>query len=446
VPLPSPSTLPSSELLPGSPDDTGLFPDPGLYPDTSAYPSDVNEGGVEMVSETTMGATAETLPFFIASVMSTDTTSRWEAVRGGTSQPPPVDPTPDPPPAVSVDRRPVDPWLFEIVSQSGERLAAVPGRSRKLSLVRSGPGGASYGLTVDEAAEVFGMTLGAVDLLVSRGGVDIWRGPLEGANGQIAAANSSLEFAAVGVAEILEKRHIPPGRSILATEQTQMAWQLIADTQAVPGGDLGIVAGLLPDSVARSKTWDTRTPVRQAIDELAQADGGFDYQIVPSGMGYRFDAFHPFQGSTAGAAVLEWGRNIASVSFVQDASQVRNYVWAIGQNQISIDADDTASQGVYRLREEVVTTGDSNDVIYLGDVARGAVVPAPPTVPRLTLIPGAPDASLDQLGLGDVVVVSIRRGWVQIDGLYRIDQIDVSIPDQGGAEQLDVTVAPFAAL
>lgn len=392
---------------------------------------------VQMTADTLMVAFMENDAVELATSMASESTMTAEAVRGG------ADPIGRP---AIIDRRPPDPWLFELVTPTGIRVAAIPGRGRKLTLARNQPGAASFDLTTLEAAQVDGLVPGAVDLLVSRYGVDRWRGPLEGATGDLDATSSRLTFNAVGIHTILDQRFIPAGRSILATEQTQLAWQLIADTQSLPNGDLRITPGQLPDSVARSKTWDTRTPVRQAIDELAAAENGFDYEITPGGAGYVFNAFYPRQGSTAGTAVLEWGRNIQRVGLVMDATQVANSVTAVGQNQVSVHADDPASQGGYRLREHVVTAGDANDAVLLGDIARGGLVTRPPIVPRLTLTPGAPDASLDAIGLGDVVAVSVRHGWVQLDGLYRVEQIDVTIPDQGGPERLDVTVTPLVTL
>lgn len=354
----------------------------------------------------------------------------------------PTTTTPPPPPSGGGTTPPgVGEWMCELVSHSGDRVAYLPGRARTFTTNRNAGGTAGFTMTTDEAAGVQGLTVGTVDMLITLDGEAMWRGPLETASGDITATTGLLQFTAAPVEALLATRFIPAGREILATEQTAMAWQLIEDAQAGAGNSLGITRGTTPDSVARSKTWDTPTDVRSALDELVQADGGFDYTMVPTLTGYRFDARVPRGRETD--LVWEWGRNIMAVGVSVDASQIRNQVTAVGQNQVQVVAADPDSILVHRLRQGIVTLGDAADPLWLGDQARGALVTSPLVLPRLRLQPGAPDARYRDIRVGDIVTVRVNRGWVTLDGRYRVEQITVTLPDApGAAEAMDIVVAP----
>lgn len=283
------------------------------------------------------------------------------------------------------------------------------------------------------------------DVLVSRDDVPVFRG-------QILAAPSldarHVTFTALGVADVLADRYVPAGREILATEATQLAWTLIDDAQQVPGGDLGIQQGLLPDTTARSKKWEQLTPVKSAIDEHAQMAGGFDWAIEPDEAGvYTFNTWAGSRGSDRGV-VLEWGRNIQGFSAAVDAgaSRIANVTAAVGANQVAVTADDPVSVAAHRMRERVTVSTDQDDATILGDTATG-LLERPRWVPRLTLMRD-PDRRLDThlgaINLGDTVWVSIRHGWIELEGSYRIEEIAVSFVGSGDreTEQLEVTVTP----
>ena len=340
-------------------------------------------------------------------------------------------------------------WTFELVDLEGRALAAVPAKARKVTMVRDQPGAATFTLPPDVAGE-FGAYLqpGAVDLVVRRNGDAIYRGPLGVGGGQL--ATGAVTFASVGMLQLLEDRLVPQGRELLALEQAQMAWQLIADTQLLPRGDLGITAGSLPDSVARSRTWDAATSVLRAITELAEADNGFDFEVTPD---LAFNVWYPRMGvdhrGDPGGVRIETGRNVRDGRVTIDAGPGRlaNEVTAASNHQVSVVAEDVESQLALRLRQRIIQVGDVDDAALMGDLARAELRRSSRPRPdlQLELIPGAPDASLDRIGLGDVVPVKVRRGWLAADGAYRVDAIDVTIPDGGGPEALTLTLTPEEA-
>lgn len=334
-------------------------------------------------------------------------------------------------------------WTYEAITHTGTPLVELPMRARAVTLARNAGGSAKGTLGLLEAGDptlADHLRLGEVDLLVSRNGRRIWRGGLEDARGELGNLTGDVELAGVSLWALLDQRFIPAGRELLATEATEMAWQLIADAQALPNGDLGIVAGDLPASVARTRRWDTPTSVAAAVQELADLDDGFDWSLTPQqageGDGLRWDAWWPRQGTDAGV-VLEWGRNVTGVGFQGSAGAIRNRVTARTTQQVAVTAEALTSQGLHRLREGELSAGDLDDAGVLADLAAGGLRPQVRLLPRLTCTPDA--VTLDDLGIGDTVQVEVRHGWLQISGPMRVEQIDVTVTDEG-SEQLAVTV------
>lgn len=335
-------------------------------------------------------------------------------------------------------------------------LAEIVGATeRTFSFVRNRPGSASFRLPLGMPEPLRSLLRagGELDLWVWRAGVPVWGGALLGAQPDLATPGGSVTFAALGIGELLADRYTAAPYSISAREQTTAAFDLITVAQARANGSLAIDAGALPDSVARTLEWQTPSPILGAIETMADSDRGFDFVFAPTAAyRYRFDAFVPRQG-TARGVVLERGRNVAAVlDAAVDSTRGRiiNAATVVGAGGASVAVEDGGSQLARRRRETVTSLDgdDSSDAIRLGDVARGLMrASAPRALPRLALLPGAPDAGLDRIGLGDPVGVAIEEGWfgVRGDG-YRVEQIVVGLT--GGdrpVERLEVTLSEPSA-
>lgn len=343
-------------------------------------------------------------------------------------------------------------WLWELMSPAGVALAELEARERKLTLVRNDAGQAAFSMQLGEAAELASMlTVGEVDLRVSRKGVRLFRGPILGAQASPQDVGGSVTFTALGIWGLFADRYTDAPYSILATEQTSVAWTLIANSQARPGGNIGIVAGSLPFSRALDEVeWQTPSTVKSAVEGLAGAPNGFDFAVNPQAgalTGWTFDAYYPRQGADRGL-VLERGRNLRSSGEVTlDAGPSGGIVTdarAIGQAGVYVDAADEAARARFRRREAVVTVegSDSSSALVLGDTAGAALRTSVRPLLRLELLPGSPDADLDHVALGDVVYVSEHEGWLQLEGAYRVEAIEAR-PDDGDPEALALAVSPF---
>lgn len=328
-------------------------------------------------------------------------------------------------------------WRWELVAHDGTPLADLgpEATGRRLTLARNAGGDARFALPLDMAEPLRSLlVVGQVDLLVSRAGRRIWRGPVMGADVDLGETSGRVTLSAVSIWETFAHRVLPAGYEVLATEATEAAAQMVLDAQdgADPGRDLRVVPRETPASVARTRTWDTPSTYAAAVEELAALEDGFDWSITPQqadeGDGWWWDAWYPRQGNDLDL-VLEWGRNVTGVSSRQDGTLVRNRVTAMTSNQVGVTAYDGTSAGLYREREQTLNAGDVDDAGVLADMAAGALTPVPRHVPRLVLAPGL--VTLDDLSIGDTCEVRVRHGWLGINGRLRVEQIEVEVTDEG---------------
>lgn len=337
-------------------------------------------------------------------------------------------------------------WLYELVSVSGIALAELTARNRTLSLVRNDAGSATFSLTLTEAAALLEeLAVGEVDLRISRNGVALFRGPILGAQAELADVGGSVTFTAVGIWALFADRYTDAPVEYLATEQSTLAWSLIAASQARPNGNVGLVSGSLPVTKALDRVeFQTPTAIKSAVEGLANTALGFDFEVVPTGTGWTFNVY-AVQGSNRGL-VLERGRNLrgqGGVTFDAGPGRLVNHARAIGAGGYYVDAENAASQIRFRRREAVVTA-DGQDTAanaVLSYRAEAALVPTVRPLPRLALMPGSPDSTLDHVAIGDVVRVVYREGWLRLDGEYRVEAIEAN-PDAGEPEALTLSVSP----
>src|SRR5579859_5439886 len=128
---------------------------------------------------------------------------------------------------------------------------------------------------------------GRTALYVDRGGRIVWGGIVvtrrytqAGAAG--GSGKFSLEFGASEFAWYFSKRIITADAVFSAAEQMTIPTSLINTAQAVRNGNIGVNVPSFPASgVTRTQTWHgyERKPVLQAIQDMAQLDRGFDWQI-----------------------------------------------------------------------------------------------------------------------------------------------------------------------
>lgn len=306
--------------------------------------------------------------------------------------------------------------------------------------------------TMDTFAE------GKTVLWVAREGIPVAVGVLWGWDADLDA--DRLSFTCEGLHSALRKLPANSANYIDA-EQTTILQDIL--TNADDGfieGDLGPGPAIVPPTAA---TGITRTLLRpgyspiscgQAIEELASLADGFDWRYRPFGTtdpttwGVAFDMTYPPVGVDTGL-VFTAGANIASISPHSDGKQITVFVRAYGNGTgseaiVSQVFDSTLLDAGYPSYLTVTSNPEVADTTILDRLAQRSLTRSGAPVRMLDVAVYA-DATpgVTEYQVGDVVTVQVDRGFIQIDGLYRIVAKSVAV-DENGTENVTMTLSPAA--
>lgn len=237
-------------------------------------------------------------------------------------------------------------------------------------------------------------------------------------------------------------------------DQFRIVEDLIAHTQAMPGGDLGIVVSYPSLSgVERDRTYKANaSSVGELVEDLADVQGGFDWMLDAGGTldaitltlalsypergrstGYRFEG-----GDTGSANLVAWGLVESSRERV---SRFVGVGAGEGKAQVIAPVEDPNLIGALILREGRGAWSDVKRSSTLTAHAQRALT-VNRRAARLPVLVAHPDAEprLGSYIVGDRVNVSIDDGWVNVDGTYRIIARTIELTDDG-AETVALEVA-----
>jgi len=162
---------------------------------------------------------------------------------------------------------------------------------------------------------------------VFRGGGPIWGGDLWAAS--VDAYSQTVRFACEGYFKRLRYRRFAENLFYKNVDQLAIAWGLIEYTQAQ--SNLGITGSAGSSGVTRSRhycAWESGT-VADAIEDLATADDGFDFEIAPN---LAWTVWHERRGTTSPSKTFTFGTgptnetDIWSLRLDDDGSSVANQI------------------------------------------------------------------------------------------------------------------------
>jgi hypothetical protein len=271
---------------------------------------------------------------------------------------------------------------------------------------------------------------GARQVAIYRDTVREWGGYLWTVN----ATNQGVNITCGGYLSRLGLRLINTDRTYTTTDQFNIAWDLIAYTQAKEYGNLGILQyPVNPSGVLRTLSYvgTQETTVLQALSDLAALDNGFDFEITPDKL---WIPYYQRKGQNNGI-VFSLDKNILDISWARDAQNMANDVTAIGSSTgsaplISHQAD-TVFQQTYGLLEAStswtdVTTQAALDAHALTDLATMKISRDDPQI-SVTV----DDPPLDAFSTGDIVLIDAHRGFIDIHGYYRVITKVVEVNKEG---------------
>jgi hypothetical protein len=323
-------------------------------------------------------------------------------------------------------------WSWQVVKPStGAHTGALTSATaRKLTWQVDGAATASF--TLPEAhPETAAVVELSRDVVVARNGSPLFRGRVGASGDTLNATAESVNFVANDYRAMLDRRIFWPTSTLhfTATDQADIAWQLIADTQAQPGGNWGVVRGAAATTgTARDRTYAAGNPVGTALGDLGRTSGGFDWEIDPL---LRFNLFHPYRGRTT-PVVLTYGRDIFDLKATVDPAKFATDVYFTGSNtttpvSLGISTYD-ADVGRWDIQKSDSNALDQNTIQQRAEFELAIDSNLIPSY-SVTLLPGTWDPA--QLWLGDAVRLIAKGGRLNVDVTRRVMQIDVSLTDDG---------------
>ncbi|HEX2416965.1 MAG TPA: hypothetical protein VHJ83_02400 [Micromonosporaceae bacterium] len=306
---------------------------------------------------------------------------------------------------------------------------------------------------------------GRTAIYVDRDGDLLWGGIIWTSRYQ--AASGTLEIGAADFLSYFEHRRVlmhpvvaTDVVSYTDTDQLEIAAALIALVQSHPGGDLDIaVSGTQTSGVHRTVSYAAGElkPVADALRDLANADGGFDFaadvEYGPGGQPTRFIRFgYPRLGQPGAPHVWEYGANIVDFSWPIDAARMATRMFAQGttdsdQPLLQYAEDAAAYPNGWTLLDDAASQLDTRDPALVEAQARGELAARrrPVVLPELTV-----RADLDPIvgtySVGDDVRVVLPDAFFasdEVDVTLRLLGFEVTPGDDAGLEQVTLTVAPI---
>ena len=236
-------------------------------------------------------------------------------------------------------------------------------------------------------------------------------------------------------------------------DQAQIAHDLIADMQAVSGGDVGIVTEdpASPTGVLRDRSFAGYELgfYGDLVSLLAGVKNGFDFRYRPRYSSVdgepevAFEVLYPKTGRTT-PLVFRLGENCSLASYRSTGRELANRTFATGAGtgpaRIRSSAVDASALNERPLLEAVTShpTVKKADTLAGHASRRLSIGRHPVAAIAVRLIPGHPEMKLGAFEIGDRVKFIGSHGRLVVDGFFRIVQIDAVF---GDAEAVTVHLA-----
>jgi hypothetical protein len=316
--------------------------------------------------------------------------------------------------------------------------------------------------------------------------VPYFQGPITQAEDQITEQQYTINLTAHDYLAMLTRRYTTRTLNYLQQRQDAIAGGLVLEarqtvttngaTSFVPGAYLPLGVNYVNGdgsirnqntSPLRDRTYVGSTDIGVALDDLANVQDGFDYDVVP---GTRFSVagsvntgivriFYPSQG-VARSTVLEYGSTLSDVVRTVNSTDYANFIRALGNNgstdpgapqlyseRWNDDSNNTSVVPVGLWMDAPNGAADINQQATLDQVAHGALDNQGTLEPSYTLglAPGVYHEGF--ANMGDTMPVVIQAGRLNVDGTrVRIVGMTFSVGDDG-QEDVGITVGrPLTSL
>lgn len=327
-------------------------------------------------------------------------------------------------------------------------IGEVFGRGRQLTLNLTDPSTGDFTVSGRDPSS-FLIDEFVTDIMWRRDGVDLVRTRVGTSNDSIDPDAHDVTFTGVDYRGLLDRRYttatVTTTAATSGVEQLDVVWQFIEQTQAQPGGDLGLAKhpNWSSTGVKRKDVWDRRSAIGEAITEIGQRRGtngllGFDWEVTPD---LELRVWSPVRGVPTGFTI-EYGVNCDDVQRSLDSGDYANYAgteWtdkAGAKNEAVAQSSDlsTRPEGLWEVWEggSWATTGEGLAFAQGLLAKRQGILPSY----ECHLVSGSWDPST--CFLGDTVGLTVISGRLSVQNVaLRVQTIVIDIDDDGHE---DVTV------
>lgn len=316
-----------------------------------------------------------------------------------------------------------------VVDRTGDRLqdlsaAVITETNWKLNDI----GTASFTMPVDDYKNS-AIVLGQTEIIIVENG-EVWWGVVQRAR----TTSTTTEYQCDEITWYYSMRFVLTASLEYDTiDQLSIAVNISETAQTGTNRSFNIDTGSFSLSgKTRSRIYDRwqHPNMLEMLKEFPTLDDGFDFGVEYDLTGLReFWCYYPRKGSLKSNCACELGRNIVDYEIEEAADQLATLVYGTGGSNGSIKfeqpfSDDTKAAFYGTRYEAIVSDGDQKDIAWLYDFAVQTVNDRenPAIVPSIT-VKDDPTAVFGVAHVGDTIPVTIQRGRVNINGIYRILEI-----------------------
>lgn len=282
-----------------------------------------------------------------------------------------------------------------------------------------------------------------------QGGRIDWVGENHKPNEQ--SINKQTHVQCPGFLDMLTERYYEKKRVFTNVQVATIVWTVINEMQTASANfwhtaaagvtaaraTLGLTQGTLDTTIGtKTRTYEPGKPVKDILTQFTE--------LVTTETDIEIDhekAVHVRErmGSDKPQVVLAYGDNIVDYELPRDAKSIVNRAVTYGsgkgtENRVQSINQDTASQDGYRIRQSVHQRSSVQEEATLSEYGAGRVAAQklPVTVPKI-LVDLTKNVSINDFWVGDRVTVQIidPDASIEINGVYRVEAIELSISDEG---------------
>lgn len=268
----------------------------------------------------------------------------------------------------------------------------------------------------------------------------LFRGRLGTTQDNLTEDEHQISCTVLDYRALLRRRILYSDRQLTWTgvDQGEIAWGLLQQTQALNGGNLGIVKGwegTTPTGYTQDREFEAGDIIADKIREVGEVEDGYEWDIVPvSASALVLQIWSPQRGNDHGV-VLEFGGAVSRLTREVRPAAYANALRQTGADELNaaeLEAPDISATGRW---DAVFGDGKLEPQECVDKRAAWQLAESQVIRPTYTVILREGEwHGPEHIWLGDPVRLIIRSGRLATDVRLRVYGIQFDISDEGPAQ------------